>query len=77
MVALGFDPVDLTWVTTGKVVVAAAVAVVVVVEVAVAVVEVSSGRRFLKTCLQVCLSVCLSACLEQLDRFFIKVYIVV
>jgi hypothetical protein len=39
MVALGFDPLDPTWVTTGKV-----VTVVVVVEVAVAIVEVSSDR---------------------------------
>jgi hypothetical protein len=39
MVALGFDPMDLTWVITGKVV-AAAVAVVE----EVAIVEVSSGR---------------------------------
>jgi hypothetical protein len=49
MVALGFDLVDPTWVTTGKVaavVVLVAVVVEVEVEVAVEIVEVSSGRLF-------------------------------
>jgi hypothetical protein len=70
MVALGFDPVDPTWVTTGKVV----AVVVVVAAVEVALVEVSSDRllffRHVTNVLMATISFALSMCVEHLSYHY-------